>query len=114
MPPKPRPPAVESSPAANPLRSIPAQKVPPAPVMISEVMSLRESKSSRIAAMLRATASLTALRASGRLIVMMPMPSATSTVTASATACLPIARGNDWPPASMAAAVEFVPTWAGT
>src|SRR6516164_1447804 len=89
MPPKPRPPAAEFSPAAKPLRSIPAQKVPPAPVMISEVTSLRVSNSSMCAAMLRATASLTALRASGRLIVMMPMPSATSAKTASATSLPP-------------------------
>ena len=89
MPPKPRPPAAEFSPAAKPLRSIPALKVPPAPVMMSEVTSLRASKSSMCAAMLRAAASLTALRASGRLMVMMPMPSATSANTASATSLPP-------------------------
>ncbi len=48
---------------------MPAQNVPPAPVSTSTDTSARPSSSSTAAAMPRATAPLTAFRASGRLIV---------------------------------------------
>ncbi len=57
------------------LRSIPAQKVPPAPVMIATLTSLRASTSSRASAMRAATAAFTAFFALGRLMVMTATPS---------------------------------------
>ena len=81
MPPKPRPPAVGFSPARKPLRSMPAQNVPPAPVSTSATTSGRGSSSSMAAATPLATASLTALRACGRSMVMTATPPSTSTVT---------------------------------
>src|SRR6516165_7339450 len=83
MPPKPRPGTAGESPARNPFRSMPALNVPPAPVRISTRTSLMPSSSSTAAAMPRATSPLTALRASGRLMVMTAIPPSTSVRTAS-------------------------------
>ena len=58
---------------------MPAQNVPPAPVSTIATTSGRGSSSSMAAAMPLATASLTALRACGRLMVMTATPPSTST-----------------------------------
>src|SRR5271165_7071141 len=83
MPPKPRSPAVGASPDRKPLRSMPALKVPPAPVSTRTLTSGPESNSSMAAATPRATSPLTAFLASGRLMVMTAMPPLTSVRTAS-------------------------------
>ncbi len=77
-PPNPRPSTIGTSPWRNALRSMPAQKVPPAPVMIPTVRSPRESRSSSAAAICSATARFTAFLARGRLMVMTATPSAAS------------------------------------
>ncbi len=69
--------------AEEAFRSIPAQNVPPAPVMTIAVTSLRSSSSSREAAIPRATAPLIAFLALGRLMVMTATPSSTATRTSS-------------------------------
>src|SRR5262249_58111952 len=68
MPPKPRPPAREFSPARNPLRSIPAENVPPAPVRMSTAMSRRESDSSVAPPTPPGPAPVTRVRAPGRVV----------------------------------------------
>src|SRR5215469_423946 len=93
IPPKPRPAAIGASPARKPLRSIPALKVPPAPVSTRTLTSARLSKSSIAAAMPRATSPLTAFRACGLSIVMTAMLSATSVRIASATVAPPERAG---------------------
>lgn len=73
------------SPRRKPLRSMPAQNEPPAPVRMPMRRSSLASSSSTAAAMPRATARLIALRACGRLMVMVRMPSARSTRTSAAS-----------------------------
>src|SRR5215469_1497237 len=92
IPPKPRPAAIGASPARKPLRSMPALKVPPAPVSTRTLTSPRLSKSSIAPAMPRATSPLTALRACGLSIVMTATLSATSVRIASAIAVPPDRR----------------------
>src|SRR3954454_13563115 len=84
MPAKPRSSRNTCSPATNALRSMPAQNVPPAPVTMAIRRSPVASRWSSAAPMPSATARLTALRASGRLMVMVRTPpsSAVSTLTA--------------------------------
>ncbi len=71
--PIPRPGIATTSPAANAFRSIPEQKLPPAPVMIATERSSLLSSSSTASARPWLTARFTAFRASGRLIVMTRM-----------------------------------------
>src|SRR3954451_19763129 len=70
MPAKPRSPPHGRSPVTNALRSIPAQKKPPAPVRTPTLRPSSASSSSSPAAIPSASGRLTALRASGRLSVM--------------------------------------------
>ncbi len=74
-PPNPRPSTTGTSPFMKALRSMPAQKVPPAPVMIPTETSERESMSSSASAIRAATAAFTAFLALGRLMVMTATPS---------------------------------------
>src|SRR5580698_3341682 len=69
MPAKPRSPYHEDSPLTNAPRSMPAQKKPPAPVSTPTDSESSRSSSSSAPAMPAATAALTALRTSGRSIV---------------------------------------------
>ena len=82
MPAKPRSPNQGDSPRTNAPRSMPAQKKPPAPVSTPTERASSESSSSSAPAMPAATAALTALRTSGRSIVMSSVESRRSVVTA--------------------------------
>src|SRR3954463_8597701 len=85
IPAKPRPGIDGRSPARNALRSMPAQNVPPAPVM-TPATSERSSSSRSIASPIATAVSvLIALRASGRLMVTTRTPSTTSVRTLSLT-----------------------------
>ncbi|MOA02770.1 hypothetical protein D3C78_1222380 [compost metagenome] len=65
---------------ANAFKSMPDENVPPPPVRMPMRMSSRLSSWSSAAAMAWAVSRLMAFLASGRLIVMIWMPSVTSTV----------------------------------
>jgi hypothetical protein len=75
-PANPRPGMDGRPPVRNAFRSIPAQNVPPAPVITPTRRSSRPSSASMAAATPAATSALTALRASGRLMVITRTPSA--------------------------------------
>ena len=85
MPHSPRPSMAGVSPRRKALRSIPAEKVPPAPVRTPTRRSSEPSSSSTAAATPSATARSRAFFASGRLIVTTRTPSRRSTSTSSAT-----------------------------
>ena len=69
IPAKPRPSMFGIPPATNALRSIPALNPRPAPVSTPTLSSSSPSKASSAAAIASASSRFTALRASGRLMV---------------------------------------------
>ncbi len=83
IPANPRPGIEGFSPARKALRSMPAQNVPPTPVMIPETRLGSPSRRSMAAPMASAVAVLIALRASGRLMETTSTPSTTSVRTGS-------------------------------
>src|SRR4051812_35520442 len=85
-PARPRPSTTGVSPRRNPLRSMPEEKVPPAPVRTPTDSEAFVSSWSSAAATPVATAPLTALRASGRLMVMTRTLPRVSTRTSSCSA----------------------------
>ena len=89
MPAKPRPSTNGRSPVTNAFRSIPAQNPLPAPVITPTLRSGSASRSSSALAIPCATAALTALRWSGRLIVIRRTRSRRSVRTGSLSALTP-------------------------
>ena len=85
-PAKPRPGIDGRSPARNALRSIPAQNVPPAPVITPATSAVSESSRSMAAPIASAVTVLIALRASGRSMVTTRTPDSTRVLTGALTA----------------------------